>query len=376
MMSRSHRMSTLMLVLALGMLIACSTKEEPTLNISEESYGKTPEGEAVALYTLTNGSMTVKITTYGGAVTELSVPDRAGVSGDVVLGFDSLGGYLGANPYFGCLVGRYGNRIAKGAFTLDGERYQLTINDGQNHLHGGIRGFDKVVWKATPLKGRDSVALTLTYVSADGEQGYPGELRVTVSYVVTTKNELRILYAATTDKSTIVNLTHHSYFNLAGPAAGDVLGHEMMIHADAYTPVNEVLIPTGKVESVKGTPFDFRQAEEIGARIANVKGGYDHNFVLTRKGKGLELAAEVTESASGRVMEVWTTEPGLQFYSGNFLDGSIAGKNGISYKKYYGFCLEAQHYPDSPNQPSFAPTVLRPGEDYTQETVYRFGLMD
>jgi len=353
----------------------CTTTEKKDMTITEQPFGHTPDGQAVTLYTLSNGSMSFSVMTYGGTVTRLMIPGRDGQLSDVVLGFDSLGGYLGSNPYFGCLVGRYANRIAKGRFTLDGQSYQVTINDGENHLHGGVQGFDKRHWKATPSSGPDSVALTLTYTSADGEQGYPGQVTATVSYVLPRSNEMRIRYQAVTDKPTIVNLTHHGYFNLAGQASGDILGQELQIMAGSYTPVNTVLIPTGAIDPVAGGPMDFTVPRKIGSRIAEVSGGYDHNFVLDRTSSGLEVAAILTDPQSGRKMEVLTTEPGLQFYSGNFLDGTVAGKGGYAYQKHGGVCLEAQRFPDSPNQPSFPGAVLRPGETYTQTTVYRFSTL-
>lgn len=326
------------------------------------------------LYTLTNkNGMEVSITNYGGRVVTLKAPDRAGRMADVVLGFDNLDGYLRQNPFFGALVGRYGNRIAKGKFTLDGREYTLARNNGENALHGGLRGFDKVYWEPRVEGNR----LLLHYLSKDGEEGYPGNLDTTVSYTLTDANELRIDYAATTDKDTVVNLTNHSYFNLAGQGEGDILSHRMMIDADRFTPVDAGLIPTGELRPVDKTPFDFRQPVEIGARINDADEqltfgkGYDHNFVLNGHVGTLRLAARATEPKSGRVMEVLTTEPGLQFYTGNFLDGSITGKGKV-YKHRYGFCLETQHFPDSPNKPQFPSVVLKPGQKYHTTTVYRF----
>ncbi len=341
-------------------------------------YGKTPDGTPVQLYTLNNSSgMMAKVMTYGAILTELHAPDRNGRSGDVVLGFDSLQGYLAGHPYFGANVGRVANRIAGGRFTLDGKEYKLAANNGPNTLHGGLKGFDKVVWKAgNALATPDGATVSFTYRSRDGEEGFPGNLTATVTYTLTDNNELRVTYAATTDKATPVNLAHHSYFNLAGPAAGDVLGHEVTLFADKYTPVDDTLIPTGKVAPVKGTPLDFTTPHTIGERIGELKGepgGYDHNFVLRGGGsKEPVLAARVSEPKSGRVMEVLTTEPGLQFYTGNFLDGTLKGKGGVVYKKHAGFCLEAQHFPDSVNRPEFPSVILRPGQTYTQTTVYRF----
>jgi aldose 1-epimerase len=336
-------------------------------------FGKTKDGQIVQLYTMTNGSgMVVKITNYGGIVTEVWTPDKRGRLQDIVLGFDKLNGYLGDHPYFGSIVGRYANRIAKGKFALNGAEYHLATNNNGNHLHGGIKGFDKVVWKAEEIKGKDQVGLRLGYVSKDGEEGYPGQLSVTVVYTLTNRNELTISYEATTDKPTIVNLTHHSYFNLAGAGSGDVLSHELMINADRYTVADDSLIPTGELRSVEGTAMDFRSAKTVGERIEQVPGGYDHNYVLNRLDDKLSLAAKVFERKSGRIMEVWTTEPGIQFYSGNFLDGSIRGKGGKRYDRHFGLCLETQHFPDSPNHPEFPSVVLNPGQTYRHLTVYKF----
>lgn len=340
-------------------------------------FGKTPGGTPVSLYTLSNTrGMEAKITNYGGIVVSLKVPDRNGAPGDVVLGYDSLSQYIASNPYFGALIGRYGNRIAGGRFVLGGTTVTLACNDGPNHLHGGLKGFDKVVWTVDEKASVPGSTLVLTYVSRDGEEGYPGTLSVRVVYAITEKNELTIDYAATTDKPTVVNLTHHSYFNLAG--RGDILGHMLSIAADRFTPVGPGLIPTGVLQGVEGTPFDFRTPTAIGARIGAVDeqlklaGGYDHNWVLNRTGTEPVIAATVYEPTSGRVMEVLTTEPGLQFYSGNFLNGSNTGKGGVAYQFRTGFCLESQHYPDSPNHPGFPSTVLEPGRQYATRTVYRF----
>jgi aldose 1-epimerase len=348
----------------------------PRVTLSQTEFGSTPAGPA-RLYTLANRSgMTATITNYGGIVTSLRVPDRNGKIDDVVLGYATLDGYLKKHPYFGAIIGRYGNRIAKARFSLDGVEYKLAANNGVNALHGGLQGFDKQLWEASDVSVSDP-ALELRYVSRNGEEGYPGRLAVAVTYTVTTDNELRIDYTATTDKPTVLNLTNHSYFNLAGQGNGDILGHEMQINAAHFTPVDAGLIPTGEIRPVAGTPLDFRKPEKIGARIEASDeqirrgGGYDHNFVLGT-GEGLKLAARVYEPGSGRVMEVHTTEPGVQFYTGNFLDGSLTGKGDKSYKKRYGFCLETQHYPDSPNQPAFPPVALRPGSEYRSRTVYRF----
>ena len=306
------------------------------------------------------------------------MPDRNGKFDDIVLGFDNLNDYLKATAYFGALIGRYGNRIGKGRFTLNGVEYQLATNNGENHLHGGIKGFDKVVWNATPLKVPDGAALVLTYLSKDGEEGYPGNLSVKVVYTLTNTNDLKIDYSATTDKDTIVNLTHHSYFNLAGQGNGDILNHRLWINAARFTPTDAGSIPTGELRAVSGTPFDFTRPTAIGARInqdyeqLKLGKGYDHNFVLNGKMGVLRRVARAEDATSGRVMDVWTTEPGIQFYSGNFLDGSLTGKDGKVYQQRYGFCLETQHYPDSPNKPAFPTTVLRKGARYHTVTIYRF----
>lgn len=346
------------------------------MNIEKGQFGRTNLGQA-DVYTLTNANgCEVKITNYGGIVVSVKVPDKNGHLGDVVLGYETLKEYVENNPYFGALIGRCGNRIAKGKFTLNGKQYTLAVNNGENHLHGGIVGFDKVVWHAEEIKEADGVGLKLTYLSKDGEEGYPGNLSVTVRYLWTNDNELRIGYAATTDKPTVVNLTNHSYFNLA--CKGDILGHELMINADRFTPVDEGLIPTGELRSVGGTAMDFRKSTAIGARIEQEDEqlkfglGYDHNYVLNNYDGSLRVVARAYEPTTGRVLEVHTTEPGLQFYSGNFLDGTITGKYGTVYHKRHGFCLETQHFPDSPNKPSFPSTVLKPGEKYTSTTIYKF----
>ncbi len=346
-----------------------ATNETTPMNVKKETFGKTKEGTEVNLYTLTNGNgMTVKITNYGGIVTSIVTRDKNGNPGDVVLGFDSLSGYLVEHPYFGALIGRYGNRIAKGKFTLEGKEYTLATNNGPNHLHGGIKGFDKVVW--TPEEVNNG--LKLTYVSKDGEEGYPGTLTTTVIYTLNDNNELRIAYEARTDEATPLNLTNHSYFNLAAGQAENALNHVLFLQADSFTVVNETLIPTGELRPVKSSAMDFTTPQAIGKRIKQVPGGYDHNFVLTKKRGEMSLAATVYEPTSGRVMEVYTTQPGVQFYSGNFLDGSLTGKGDKKYVKHYGFCLETQHFPDSPNQPKFPNTVLKPGETYKHNTMYKF----
>jgi aldose 1-epimerase len=366
-----------------GAIVAAScTPSKPVPEASKlkkQSFGKTATGDTADLYTLANkNGMEAAITNYGGIVVSLKVPDRNGKIDDVILGFDSLDGYLKEHPYFGALVGRYGNRIAKGKFKLNGVEYTLARNNGENALHGGLKGFDKALWKARDVSTADTPRLELTYVSKDGEEGYPGNLSVTVTYSLTDANELRIDYAATTDKDTVLNLTNHTYFNLAGQGNGDILKHQVSIAADRYTPIDAGLIPVGRLDKVEGTPFDFRQPHEIGERINQkdeqlVRGkGYDHNFVLNSGGGSLAPAARVYEASSGRVMEVLTDQPGLQFYTGNFLDGTLTGKGGKVYQQRYGFCMETQHFPDSPNQPAFPSTVLKPGAKYQTTTVYRF----
>ncbi len=347
--------------------------------VDQTTFGKTADNQTVQLITLTNSKgMQARISTYGGILVSLTAPDRKGKFEDVVLGFDKLDGYLAGHPFFGATVGRYGNRIARGEFTLDDKKYTLARNNGENHLHGGVKGFDKAVWTAKTADGEDGPSVKLSHVSKDGDEGYPGTLTVTVTYTLTNKNELRIDYHATTDKATPVNLTHHSYFNLAGAGNGDILGHELTIDADRFTPIDAGLIPTGKLQSVEDTPFDFRKSTAIGKRInagdeqIRFGKGYDHNFVLNQKKGEIGVAARVVEPGSGRVMEVFTTEPGLQFYTGNFLDGTNTGKGGKVYKHRFGFCLETQHFPDSPNKPDFPSTILRPGKEYRSTTSYRF----
>jgi aldose 1-epimerase len=377
-MTLSH---SLLLVLPLAFLChAVTGVGQASQNaVKREPVGKMPDGKAVERFTLTNAKgIELKAISYGGIITSLRVPDRTGRLDDIVLGFDSLDAYLKDDPFFGAIIGRYGNRIAKGAFTLDGQTYKLAANNGPNHLHGGHMGFDKVLWTAEPVAGKNAVTFSRT--SPDGEEGYPGNLRVQVTYTLTDANELIVDYRATTDKATPVNLTQHSYFNLAGQASGDILGHQLMLNADRYTPVDETLIPTGELAPVAGTPFDFLKPTAIGARIdQNVPQlkngqGYDHNWVLNRTGTGRTLAARVIEPKTGRTMEIATTEPGIQFYSGNFLDGTLTGKGGAVYKHRTGFCLETQHYPDSPNQPKFPSTTLRPGSEYKTSTVFTFGV--
>jgi aldose 1-epimerase len=349
-----------------------------TPSINKEVFGTLPDGRQADLYTLTNASgMVVRITNYGGIVTHVFVPDREGTFSDVVLGFDSLSNYVAGHPFFGALVGRYGNRIGKATFTLDGQTYTLAANNGPNSLHGGKVGFDKVLWNAESWQVGENIGITLTYVSPDGEEGYPGKLQVEVRYTLAPDNTLSIDYLATTDKPTVVNLTNHTYFNLTG-LASDILGHEVQLDADSLVAVDQGLIPTGQLIPVAGTPFDFKSPAAIGARIDDSSdeqirfgGGYDHCWALNGKAGVLRQFATVYEPTSGRVLEAFTTEPGVQFYTGNFLNGSVQGK-GASYTKRMGFCLETQHYPDSPNKPQFPSTVLRPEEVYRSTTAYRF----
>lgn len=358
------------------------TPQELSKNtISKAPFGTLPDGTAVDLYTMVNANgMEVRATNYGGIITALLVPDSSGKLGDVTLGLQSFDDYVTNPAYFGAIIGRYGNRIARGQFKLDGQTYKLPRNDGPNTLHGGAKGFDKVVWQAEPFENETSVGVIFTYTSKDGEEGFPGNLQARVTYTLTDDDELSFEYHATTDQPTVVNLTQHAYFNLAGDGNGDVLGHEFTINANEYTPVNRQLIPTGKIEPVADTPFDFRNKVVLGTRInadhpqVKLAGGFDHNFVLRRKEPGLTLAARVSEPTTRRVMEVHTTEPGVQFYTGNFLDDKLAAKSGKPYAKHSGFCLETQHYPDSPNQPEFPSTVLRPGEEYHSKTVYTFSV--
>jgi len=352
----------------------------PAQTVSKQSYGKTDGGEAVALYKLRNAhGAEATITNYGGILISLKVPDRNGKFDDVVLGLGDFVSYLSKNsPYLGALIGRYGNRIAKGRFTLNGVEYKLAVNNGENHLHGGIKGFDKVVWTGHEVKTKAGPAVVLTYLSKDGEEGYPGNLNVKVIYTLTNNNELRIDYSATTDKDTVTNLTHHSYFNLAGEGNGDILNHLVTINADQFVPTDAGSIPTGELRKVAGTPFDFLKATAIGARInqddeqLKFGNGYDHTWVINGVSGKLRLAATAYEQKSGRLMQVWTTEPGVQFYTGNFLDGTLTGKSGKVYQRRFGFCFETQHYPDSPNQPSFPTTTLKKGATYKSTTIYRF----
>jgi aldose 1-epimerase len=351
--------------------------------VARGPFGATRDGRKVDAYTLTNArGVELRAITYGGVIVSLRTPDRAGRLDDVVLGFDSLDGYLTDSPYVGAIVGRYGNRIGAGRFTLDGRTYQLATNDGAHHLHGGRRGFDKVVWDAEPFDGPRGAGVALSYASPDGDEGYPGTLAARVTYALTDRDELVVDYYATTDRPTHVNLTQHTYFNLAGAGARDALDHELTINATHYTPVDVTLIPTGEIVPVERTPFDFRTPAALGARIDDAHEqlrngrGYDHNLVLDRRGPGLAHAARVSEPGTGRVLDVHTTEPGLQLYSGNFLGqvgAGIRGKSGRVYGARYGFTLETQHFPDSPNKPQFPPTVLRPGEEYRSRTIFAFG---
>jgi aldose 1-epimerase len=371
------------LVFVLGIMSSVASSAAPA--VTRAPFGTLPDGRPATLYTLTNArGARADITDYGATIVRLLVPDRTGRPGDVVLGFNRVEDYTKASPYFGAVVGRYGNRIAGGRFTLDGRTFTLATNNTPGgipcHLHGGVVGFDKVLWTAEPVRRDHATGLKLEYLSRDGEEGYPGNLRVTVHYWLQDDNALRIEYAAVTDRPTPVNLTQHSYFNLRGEGDGDILGHVLTLHASRLTPVDAGLIPAGAPAAVAGTPFDFTTPHAIGARIAaddpqlRHGGGYDHNWIIDGEPGRLRLAAEVREPQSGRTLEVWTEEPGVQFYSGNFLDGTLAGKSGRAYGHRSGFCLETQHFPDSPNRPDFPPTILRPGETYRTTTIYKFGV--
>ncbi|MEW9552796.1 aldose epimerase family protein [Nonomuraea sp. NPDC050783] len=347
--------------------------------ITKKHFGTLAGGQKVDIYTLRNArGMRVRILTYGGIIQSIEVPDSRGRLANVTLGFDNLSDYVKRSPYFGAIIGRYANRIAKGRFTLDGRTYRLATNDGPNALHGGNKGFDKRVWAASPFQRRGGVGLVLTYTSRAGEEHYPGTLRARVVYTLTDRNEIRMDYRATTTRPTVVNLTNHAYFNLRGEGNGTILGHRLQINASRYTPIDKTLIPTGKIARLAGTPLDFRRPTAVGARVNSKNqqirygGGYDHNYVLDSRGRGLSLAAKVVEPDSGRVLEVVTDQPGLQFYSGNFLDGTLRGTGGHLYPKRSGFCLESQHFPDSPNHATFPSTVLRPGEVYRTTTLYAF----
>ena len=361
-------------------------KKESDMKVEKSDFGTLGDSTAVSLFTLSNDNgMQVSITNYGGIITSLMVPDKEGNIEDVVLGFDSLEGYrsdvyLQEMPYFGAIIGRYGNRIGNAKFSLDGEEYKLAANNGPNHLHGGLKGFDKVVWEAEEMNGENEVGVKLHYLSADMEEGYPGNLSVDITYTLNNDNELKIDYKATTDKKTVVNLTNHAYFNLTGNAERDILEHEVMINADKYTPVSETLIPTGELAPVEGTPFDFTEPTAVGQRInedneqLKFGNGYDHNWVLNGVAGERKLAATVFDPTSSRFMEVFTTEPGIQFYTGNFLNGKITGKGDVKYEQRYGLCLETQHFPDSPNQPEFPSVELNPGETYDTQTTYKFSV--
>jgi aldose 1-epimerase len=370
-----------------GLAAACAregssaaVQQPDSAKLTQTLFDRLPDGTRVDVITLRNDAgVEVRIMTYGATVLSIRTPDRTGAIDDIVLGFDKVEPYTGRSPYMGAIVGRYGNRIAKGLFSLDGATYTLAKNNGPNHLHGGVVGFDKRLWTSEPFSNAETVGTKLSYTSPDGEEGYPGTLRADVTYTLTDKSELIVDYHATTDKPTVVNLTHHSYFNLGGAKTSDILGTELTINADRYTPVDAGLIPTGVLAPVEGTPFDFRTPTAIGARIdqndpqLKMGNGYDHNWVLNRQGDGLALAARATDPVTGRTLDVETTEPGLQFYTGNFLDGTLTGKAGRVYARRSGFCLETQHYPDSPNHPSFPSTVLRPGQEYRSQTVFKFG---
>ncbi len=368
-----------LVALLVGFACGPSESEKEAQLVGKEKFGTTPEGEAVDVYTLRNANgVEVRAINYGGIIVSLRVPDRDGRFDDIALGCDTLEGYLKGTPYFGAIVGRYGNRIAKGKFTLDGTEYTLAVNNGPNHLHGGIKGFDNIVWQGEAFDSEEGAGVRFSYTSPDGEEGYPGNLAMKITYTLTPQDDLIFDYHATTDIATPVNLTQHSYFNLAVDGKGDILGHELMLKAGHFTPVDETLIPTGEIRSVAGTKMDFTEPTAIGARIDQEDeqlyfgGGYDHNFVISREGEGLSLAARLYEPTTGRVMEVHTTEPGVQFYSGNFLDGTVTGKTGQPYERRTGLCLETQHYPDSPNQPDFPSCILRPGETYESRTVLKF----
>ena len=375
---------TLTMLAAILALASCGsksvTRKYSEVKILEADFGQLADGRSAKLYTLRNSNgIEMTVSDYGGIIVSLKVPDRNGRFDDIVLGYENLSDYLKETPYFGAIIGRYGNRIGKAKFSIDGDEYMLAANDGANHLHGGEVGFDKVLWKADPVIGGDAAAITFSYLSKDGEEGYPGNLNCKVTYTLGNDNSLRFDYEATTDKPTVCNLTQHAYWNLGGHDSGTILDHELVLHADHFTPVDKGLIPTGELRRVAGTPFDFRKPATIGSRIAekneqlNFGKGYDHNWVISRESrKEMELAATLYEPGSGRLMEVWTEEPGIQFYSGNFLDGKLTGKADVKYAHRSGLCLETQHYPDSPNQGSFPSVILRPGEVYKTSTLHKF----
>lgn len=371
----------LILALAISVWSCNETKKEEAMSIKVENAGVLASGDSVKVYTLKNAAgMEVSIMDLGGTITKWTAPDKDGKFADITLGSNTPEDYLTTTKYLGALIGRFGNRIAKGKFSLDGNDYTLAVNNGPNALHGGLKGFNAVIWKATPIEGVEP-GLKLTYLSKDGEEGYPGNLNVEVVYTLKNDNSLSIDYKASTDKNTVVNLTNHAYFNLKGEGKGDILDHEIVLNADKFLPTDAGLIPTGELKPVKGTPFDFTSSHLIGERINDTTdidiklgGGYDHCWVFTDQSNKLKSVAMVTEPKSGRTMEVLTTEPAVQFYTGNFLNGSATGKSGVKYEKRYGFCLETQHFPDSPNQAAFPTTVLKPGETYTSSTVYKFGV--
>ena len=371
---------TLILFMLVFIIFSCkNNRQEPvqqkndSLSITRVSWGRIGEQE-VFLYTLTNkNAVKIDITNFGGIITSIYTKDKNDSLANIALGFDSLTNYIGENPFFGATVGRYANRIGKASFKLDGKAYKLNVNNGNNTLHGGTVGFNKKIWEAADFAGNDSVALQLSYTSPDMEEGYPGTLKSTVTFVLNDLDELKIYYSAETDKPTVINLTNHSYFNLTG-AKENILNHSVVIFADSITPVNNELIPTGEIAPVKGTAFDFTTPHRIGERIDKVEGGYDHNFVLSKSKGVFGAVAEVSDSVSGRLLQMYSSEPGVQFYTGNFLDGTLTGHNNTVYNKHWGFCLEAQHYPDSPNKPNFPSVVLKPGEKYYQLTVYKFSV--
>jgi aldose 1-epimerase len=364
----------LAMMLLPGRLSALGGDSGKIERVKKNSFGKLPDGTEIQQFTLRNGQGAVaKVITYGATLTELWIPGKSGKNADVVLGFDNLAGYLTDHPYFGATVGRYANRIAKGQFSLDGRQYSLFINNGPNSLHGGKIGFNRRVWKAEPVALAHGAAVKFTCISEDNEEGYPGRLTVRVTYELSDENALKITYAASTDKPTVVNLTNHSYFNLSGAGSGDILKEVLQLDADRYTPVDSTLIPTGELKSVEGTPFDFRKPTAIGERYAQVPGtgGYDHNFVLNGEAGSLRKSGELYDPVSGRQMELWTTEPGVQIYMAIGLNGAIKGIGG-AYRQFGALCLETQHFPDSPNHPNFPATVVRPGNDYQSETIYKF----
>ncbi|MEI6455649.1 MAG: aldose epimerase family protein [bacterium] len=371
--------STLVILLQAGCGGPATRKGEQNqdslkLTVMKTNFGRIGDRE-VYLYSLTNkNGIVVRITNYGGIITSIMTPDKKGRFGDIVLGYDSLSQYIKNNPYFGAMVGRYANRIAGGKFTLDGKKYNLAVNNGKNHLHGGIQGLDKVVWQAREFLDSNQAGVVMTYLSEDGEEGYPGNVNIKVTYTLDDKDQLKTLIEAQTDKATPVNLCNHTYFNLC-EADTNILGHMLTLVAEQFTEVSDELIPTGELPPVTSTAMDFKISSAIGSRIDQVKGGYDHNYVLNKKPGELSLAAVLFDPRTGRELRILTTQPGVQFYSGNFLDGSITGKGGKVYDKHYGLCLETQHFPDSPNQPSFPNTILKPGEKYTEETVYQFSVI-